>query len=191
MLEQRKQLETELVALYEAHAPGMTRYAGSLTHCADLARDAVQETFVRYFVERSYGRLIEHPRGWLFQVLRRYLFDGKSSASFTREVPEENLREVSDPGIGPENMAQQAEMAGHLTASLSIRERECLDLRAEGLSYLEIAEVMGLKTGTVGAMLARAHQKIRTAAEQSSTTEADVAGAVRYLFNGGHTCPST
>jgi predicted DNA-binding protein (UPF0251 family) len=46
---------------------------------------------------------------------------------------------------------------------LSPREMECVRLRTEDLRYEEIARVLGLQTGTVGALLARAHGKIRKA----------------------------
>jgi DNA-directed RNA polymerase specialized sigma24 family protein len=40
---------------------------------------------------------------------------------------------------------------------------ECVRLRMEDLRYEEIAGVLGLSAGTVGALLARAHGKIRKA----------------------------
>jgi DNA-directed RNA polymerase specialized sigma24 family protein len=52
-----------------------------------------------------------------------------------------------------------------LYPDLSPREIECVRLRAEGLRYEEIAGVLGLQSGTVGALLARAHKKIRQAAK--------------------------
>jgi DNA-directed RNA polymerase specialized sigma24 family protein len=50
-----------------------------------------------------------------------------------------------------------------LEIGLSPREIECIRLRTEDLSYEEIAGVLGLRPGTVGALLARAHGKIRKA----------------------------
>jgi DNA-directed RNA polymerase specialized sigma24 family protein len=40
---------------------------------------------------------------------------------------------------------------------------ECVRLRMEDLRYEEIAAVLGLRAGTVGALLTRAHDKIRKA----------------------------
>jgi DNA-directed RNA polymerase specialized sigma24 family protein len=42
---------------------------------------------------------------------------------------------------------------------------ECVRLRSEDLTYEEIAEVLGLHVGTVGALLARAHEKVRKSAD--------------------------
>lgn len=62
-----------MLSLYRDHASGLSRYAASLARNQDAARAAVQEIFLRYFVERHYGRQIENPRAWLYDVLRTQL----------------------------------------------------------------------------------------------------------------------
>jgi DNA-directed RNA polymerase specialized sigma24 family protein len=44
---------------------------------------------------------------------------------------------------------------------LAPRELECVRLRAEGLNDAEIAEVLSIRSGTVGALLSRALGKCR------------------------------
>ena len=68
----QKQLELELVGLYREHASELSRYAASFSQNQNGAREAVQEIFLRYFIERRYGRQIENPRTWLYHVLRNY-----------------------------------------------------------------------------------------------------------------------
>ncbi len=185
----RAQLEAEVVALYEQHAEGLLRYATGMAHSDDLARDGVQETFLRYFVERTYGRAIELPRAWLYLVLRNYIFDRLTSGPATRELGDQDLSGVTDPGGDPEVQVQRSQIADRIAASLSERERECLGLRSEGFSYLEIAGLMGLRTGTVGALLTRANQKIRNATSDTESDSLDVVEAVHRLFRGGEPCP--
>lgn len=183
----RPELEAEIVQLYSEHAANLKRHAANIVRRDDLAADAVQETFMRYFVERSFGRPIAHPRAWLYQVLRHYLFDRMNQDTAT--AGDEPLRRMADPRSDPEDQLRHAEMADAIAASLSIRERECLGLRAEGFSYLEIAGIMGLKTGTVGALLVRAHNKIRSAAACAQEGETHVAGAVHRLLRGPGSTP--
>jgi len=60
---------------------------------------------------------------------------------------------------------------------------ECVRLRIEDLRYEEIASVLGLSAGTVGALLARAHGKIRKAADSGQINRdvrKAVAGEERY-----------
>ena len=177
----RPELEAEIVQLYSDHAANLKRHAAGIVRCDDLAGDAVQETFMRYFAERSYGRAIDHPRAWLYQVLRHYLFD-RMAGNPAAEPRGDSLEGIADPGSDPEARVRHSEMAGVIAASLSIRERECLGLRSEGFSYLEIAGIMGLKIGTVGALLVRAHNKIRSAARQSNEGETHLAGAIHQLL---------
>ena len=54
----------------------------------------------------------------------------------------------------------------HLQAvvrALPDRDRQCLQLRAEGLRYREIAAVLGVSVGTVASSLARAVARVRRA----------------------------
>ena len=154
--------EQATVAAYEEFGGALLRYASQLAVDPDEARDAVQEVFLRYFVERRYGRTIANPRAWLYQVLRHYLLDRIKAAPAQREVHADDFESLAAQGQdNPEELVQQSEAAQEIAHVLSEREFTCLTLRGEGLSYLEIAQTMDIRTGTVGALLARAQSKLR------------------------------
>jgi len=157
-------LESEVRDLYSLHGAALARYAGTLSRSPNSAPDAVQEVFLRYFVERSYGRRIENPRAWLYRVLRNHLLDTRKTAESKHEVIAGSIEFL--PGLleDPELIFHRSQTARHLLALLSVREREALALRHQGLSYEEVAEVLGLRCGTVGALLARAYRKLREGA---------------------------
>jgi len=67
------------------------------------------------------------------------------------------------------------------SAKPEVAELECLRLRTEGLSYEEVGFAMEVRTGTVGALLARAPQKIRKRAESRGGPDLHLAAAVCYL----------
>ena len=157
------EIEREMAALYSLHAPGLLRYAFSFTKDAGGAQDALQEIFLRYFIAQKEGRSLKDPKAWLFRVMRNYLLDILKSSSVKNEVDIEAIQETSDSHNDPEQRYHRTEMARNLAKLLSARELECVRLRAEGLSYDEMAEVLNLRQGTVGATLARAHKKIRRA----------------------------
>jgi len=181
-------LESEIAQLYELHATGLLRYARSKTGSEETAREGLQEAFLRYFIERSYGREITHPRAWLFEVLRNYLSDRISALSARREVPGDHMDHVADLRQDPHGMVEGLQIARDLAASLSERELKCLQLRTEGLSYGEISLVMHVRTGTVGALLARAHEKIRKYAAAGGGTETTMASAVFCLVQEREAC---
>jgi hypothetical protein len=104
---------------------------------------------------------IRNPMAWLYEVLRNYLWDRMRAASAQREVAADHMERMQDLRHDPEVMAVCDQMARQIAATLSGRELKCLRLRTEGLSYEEIGQTMQLRPGTVGAMLVRAHEKIR------------------------------
>lgn len=175
-------LEQEVSNLHHDHGANLLRYAELMADDPDLARDAVQEVFLRYFVERRYGRAIDSPRAWLYQVLRNYVLDRLKSFPLNRQVPPEILETLPAGQATPEEAVCDSEMARQLAAALTRRELDCLRLRAQGLSYLEIAQAMEIRPGTVGALLARIQRKIgQTAYLTPRTGFIETATALRYL----------
>jgi RNA polymerase sigma-70 factor (ECF subfamily) len=175
-------IEQEVVRLYQEHAGLLSRYAASFAQNTDGARDAVQEVFMRYFIERRYGRQIGNPRAWLYHVMRNYLLDRQRTIN-RREVISDDLDRMPGGHQNPEGMLHRSELARELTALLSEREMDCLRLRAEGLEYAEIAELLGIQIGTVGALLSRAQKKIRRSASNNQANTLGAAEAIHFLFD--------
>ncbi len=158
-------------ALYTLHAPGLLRYAYSMINDTGGAQDALQEIFLRYFVARSEGQQFVDPKAWLYRVLRNHLLDTLKSSSAKNEIAMDKIDDPSDGWNDPERHYHRTEMARDLARVLAPRELECVRLRAEGLSYDEIAQVLDLRQGTVGATLARAHKKVRRALGYAEETK--------------------
>jgi RNA polymerase sigma-70 factor (ECF subfamily) len=155
----------------------MLRYAFGVSGNREAAQDAVQEAFLRYFIARSGGQEIRHPKAWLFRVLRNHALDQRKAGS-RNEIGLESLRNSPGRELDPESGYSRAEfMRRTLQDALSPRELECVRLRAEGLRYEEIADVLRLRPGTVGALLTRAHKKIRQTANGSASAEYNLAVA--------------
>ncbi len=157
-------IEQEIAAAYETYADGLYHYAVSLLRQPEDARDALQEAFLRYFLQRNCGGQVDHPRAWLYRVLRNYILDHLDRASRKHEIPGTNTDKFQGSGGDPEALSYRSQVAEQIRAILSDRELNCLLLRTEGLSYAEIADVMTLKVGTVGAYLAHVQKKLRDAA---------------------------
>jgi RNA polymerase sigma factor (sigma-70 family) len=73
----------------------------------------------------------------------------------------EAITQRADWRQDPEGSLLGKELAASLRVSLTPREMECLQLRMDGLCYREIAEVLRIRPGTVGALLARALRRIQ------------------------------
>jgi RNA polymerase sigma factor (sigma-70 family) len=173
----KEKLAEEIAALYAKEAPGMLRYACPLTGDTDMARDAVQEAFFRFFLSRSAGQSIVSPRAWLFRVVRNYLLDHKRAASRNIGDVEALLNLPAPPHVsGEERVSDLLQELAQI--GLSAREIECVRLRMEDLRYDEIAGVLGLQPGTVGALLTRAHEKMRKAAAAGLRQEQSLVRAI-------------
>jgi len=168
-------IEQEIADLYEKEAGGILRYAGALAHNRETAHDALQEAFLRFFLCRSAGQDIRSPRGWLFRVAHNYVLD-QIKAGSRNEVGVDSLLNMPCPAHRPDNEGRVSDLLQELVQiGLSAREMECVRLRAEDLRYEEIAVVLGLHSGTVGALLARAHGKIRKAVSGGTRKAGDLA----------------
>uniref|UniRef100_Q01PL2 RNA polymerase sigma factor SigS n=1 Tax=Solibacter usitatus (strain Ellin6076) TaxID=234267 RepID=Q01PL2_SOLUE len=184
------ELECEVAALYTAHARELHRFAALTLHQQDGASDAVQEAFLRYFAERKCGGTIENPRAWLYRVLHNYLLDRQARASVKREVAAEEMVEPLDEANNPEARVARSQAARQIAEDLTGREFECLLLRAEGLSYEEMATALGIRSGTVGALLARVRRKLLDVKGDHGAVRMGIAEALGSLLHEGGSYPS-
>lgn len=162
IVESPRKFEEELSELYREMAPQLFRYALLLTRNASVAQDAVQETFLKYHIQRQRAE-VKAERAWLFRVLRNYVLDQQKSLASKMSVGLEEARAYPDRSQSPDKVFEQSEAMKVAVQLLSPRELQCLQLRREGFSYKEIAHILDVEPGTVGAMLARGAEKLRKA----------------------------
>jgi RNA polymerase sigma-70 factor (ECF subfamily) len=116
-----------------------------------MAEDLSQEAFLRLHNHLAMGRPEQNIRAWLFRVAYRLWIDrlreGKREAPVDGEAWELWSQALRDPSPGAEEELLARERREWLRAAvlgLSEVERQALHLRADGLQYREIAEVLGL-----------------------------------------------
>lgn len=150
-------LEKEVTTEYERHGASLKRYL--LGHGASAAKadDLIQDAFLKYYLLRLAGEKVENPRAWLFTVVRHGWLEVLRSPRYQREV---ELAPAVATGVEPDDGMWRSLWA-LAVGSLAPREKQCMELRRDGLQYDEIAEVMGVQPGTVAALIARAQTKIR------------------------------
>jgi RNA polymerase sigma-70 factor (ECF subfamily) len=150
--------QQDVAALYSERGGELLNYALAVARNEELARDAIQEAFMRYFVARCEGAEIVAPRPWMYRVIHNYLLDCMRQ-SRSREDAE--LRRVPARGPDIEDECMRREIFDLARRKLSPREYDCFRLRTQGLGYEEIATQLDLKSGTVGALISRAINKLR------------------------------
>jgi RNA polymerase sigma-70 factor, ECF subfamily len=160
--------ESEVIALFDLFRAPLLRYLMNLGIAVADGEEIVQETFLALFEHLGRGGSRENLRGWLFRVAHNL---GLKRARRARrwEIGQE-LEPVADAAPNPEEQAvyseRQRQMLSVLRA-LSEQDRQCVSLRAAGLRYREIAQVLGISLGSVSISIARSIARFSRAAGDS------------------------
>jgi len=134
----------------------LLRYATWMLRDWDLAREVVQETFLRLCREEP-SKVDGHIPQWLFTVCRNLAFDTRKR--------EARMTPLQETDIGVDSNLEQREAVGEifrLVETLPKNQREVVYLKFQcDLSYKEISEVTRLSIGNVGLLLHNALGAIR------------------------------
>ena len=160
-------VQREVLQLFDQFAPALRRYVRACGLPPDAAEDVVQDAFLALFkhLQRSGSR--ENLRGWLVQVSYRGAL--KHRERLARRQRRENvwaaeaMDRAGQAALDPEGHAVESQRRRRLleiVRSLSRRQQTCLHLRAEGLSYREIAQVLDVSLGTVAKAVAGAVRRL-------------------------------
>ncbi|MCI0418723.1 MAG: sigma-70 family RNA polymerase sigma factor [Acidobacteria bacterium] len=164
------ELEERVAAIFKLLRQPVFRYVVGMVGDRDGAEDVMQEVFLRLYCSVRKGETISNCRSWVFHVAYRLAVDllranGKAESLEGSELASA-LERILEPGADPERRLLEQEQNDRLLSAwscLSPQERHCLNLRAEGLSYSEIASVLGIRSSSVGSFLARGITKIKKA----------------------------
>ena len=142
--------------LVDRYANEMYRLAVSLVGNATDAEDVVQETFSGAFQAMPDFEGRSSVRTWLSRILVKQAAKWRRRRKVRRTV----VLDATAPGPSPEP-GLRIDVLGTLE-TLSPEHREVIALREfQGMSYEEIAEVLGVPRGTVESRLFRARQELR------------------------------
>lgn len=111
------------------------------------AEDLTQEVFLRLFRCLDKGQVVLNIRAWVFRVAHNLAITRQKKAAVLTSLNVEAWEKQPAPGDMERSLLEQEQYARFekALALLGPEERRCLDLRAEGLTYREIAEVMGMR----------------------------------------------
>lgn len=156
--------ERAATLIVSRHAPALSRYAASLGP-GDLVEELVQDTFVKAFGALDQFRGESSLSTWLFTILRRLSMD-RARSDRRRGEEEELSPTLSDGEYGALDGLVAAETAARVEVAvgkLTQMQREVFQLRvSDGISYREIAEIVG---STEGAARVHYHNALRALKE--------------------------
>jgi RNA polymerase sigma factor (sigma-70 family) len=141
--------------IYERRYARFLRVAEAIVGDADVARDVVQDAFVRLIRSRQRFRGEGSLDGWVWRTVVN------TARNVRRDV---SKHRAEDPSVEPTATNGHVVDAGvrALLATLPERQRLVLFLRYYAdLDYRTIAEALEIQPGTVGATLNQAHSAMK------------------------------
>lgn len=161
-----KLLPQQIEALYESHGPAVRRFLLGVLKDADLAEEALQQTFIQV-MEHGHTARTESMKPWIFKVafneaiaLRRR---AKTRADAMRELAldprlSHAIQATGDQVIGAEDLM----IAQDAVARLPEAQREVVHLRfRESMTFAQISESLEIPMGTTLTRMRLALSKLR------------------------------
>jgi RNA polymerase sigma-70 factor, ECF subfamily len=165
-------LENEVISLFDEFRSRLLRYALSFGLSVHDGEEVIQEVFLSLHRHLRLGRSRKNLRGWLFRVVHNLALKHRFAAHQVRESVQSDANWIEkhiDPAPNPEEQLAAAQRHDRLRAVLEAlpeRDQCCLHLRAEGLRYREIANVLGMSLGAVSNSLTRSLARLERADEK-------------------------
>jgi RNA polymerase sigma-70 factor (ECF subfamily) len=166
-------LEEEVAGLFERLRDRLLRYLLSFGLPVQDGEEVIQEVFLSLFLHLQRGRPRDNLRGWVFRVAHNLALKRRtqSNGAFANPASLAGSADdlLADPTPNAEDQLASSQQQQRLWAALRalpVQDRRGLALRAEGLSYREIAEVLGISLGAVSNLLSRSLARLERAAER-------------------------
>lgn len=160
-------LEEQIGQIFEALRMPVYQYLLSVFGEPALAEDLTQDAFLQLYRSLLKGLEINNIRFWIFRVAHNLALNNKKHQQFISAIQVDSMDEIEmtlpDNSLNPEQIVLQREKFAQLFNGLKVltlNERQCLYLRAEGFRYKEIAEIMNVGVPTVGEYLRRSIRKL-------------------------------
>jgi RNA polymerase sigma-70 factor (ECF subfamily) len=163
--EQRISQSKWVRSLVDTHAADLTRYAASILRDDDLAKDVVQDVFLRLW-KAPRATVEGHERAWLFKVCRNRSLDIYRKGGRMQPMNDAIAEQTPADAPGPQHQAEQHDSQARILQmmqSLPEKQQEVVRLKFQnGMSYKEIAAVTEHSVTNVGFLLHTAIQTLRT-----------------------------
>lgn len=145
----------------EDYRPRLYRLAYAWTRNVALAEDLAQETLMKAWRKRAQLRDAAAGRAWLFSILANCHMDHLRRHQEMEDIDTLPLIDESSPEIEADRRTVIGRVRAAV-AALPAGQRQIITLvDLEGLSYVEVANILNVPVGTVMSRLCRARRALR------------------------------
>jgi len=155
-------VEREVAAAYDQHAPQLRAFAIAATRKGEVADDVVQDAFLRLVIELKAGRTPANVGGWLYRVCANLIVSRGRRQSVADRMRALLVRRDAEPS--PEDHALRSERDRTLALALSrlpAEARVALLLAARGMGSAEIGLAIHRSPTAPRTYLCRARVRLR------------------------------
>ena len=146
-----------VVDLFDLHAPALFRFAAGMLRDPDAAQDVVQDAFLKLVQHGAAGGPLPNPRGWLFTVVAHGCRDRQRRAwRLLPWMPALDRRASTETA----DRFDTRDIVRAALLRLRSRDRLLVLLKAQGLTYEEMARAASIRETSVGRLLARALDRL-------------------------------
>jgi RNA polymerase sigma-70 factor (ECF subfamily) len=160
-------LEDEVAELFDAFRGPLLRYLSAVGLSSYDGEEVIQEIFLSLFLHLRDGKPRSNIRGWIFRVAHNLGLKRREANHRTLKLVVHLAERAGEfePDAGPDpeqhvSTLQRRERLLAIVQALPEQDRRCLYLRAEGLRYREIAQVLDISLGSVALSLARSLRRL-------------------------------
>jgi RNA polymerase sigma-70 factor (ECF subfamily) len=176
-------------ALFEKHKDAV--YSIALRYSGDpaIAQDIAQDTFLKLFSTIESFRGDSNFESWLYRIVVNSCFDQKRKTRRFAPLLDEVLAALRTPDVSVLDEVLRSEMSTSVRSvvdSLAPDQRMVIVLRyTQGLSYDEIAAILGCAAGTVASRLNRAHKVLERRLSRIAGMKARTGAAEKRRTSNG------
>jgi RNA polymerase sigma-70 factor (ECF subfamily) len=149
-------------ALFERYKDAVYSVALRYSGDAAVAQDIAQDTFLKLFSAVGSFRGDSNFESWLYRMVVNSCFDQRRKTRRLGPLLDEVMSLLRTPDVSALDGLLRSEMSAQVKLvidSLAPDQRMVVVLRyTQGLSYEEIAAIMGCAAGTIASRLNRAHK---------------------------------
>ena len=144
--------EDKFIKAFDAYADGIFRYCFFRVFNRELAKDLVQDTFMRAWEYASKGNKIENLKAFLYKIAHNLVVDESRKA-----------KEYSLDALISQGFDAPSEEVLAVVSLLEEEYRDAVQMRhVEGFSPKEIAQITGESENVISVRIHRGLAKLRT-----------------------------
>jgi RNA polymerase sigma-70 factor (ECF subfamily) len=163
-LPHREVEQQAFVEIYREHYATVFNIAQRILGATEEAEEIAQETFIKLYQRWPNLTINISLRSWLARVAINLSISRYRRYRRSRELNKQlssRANEVSESTEEKVVARQEAALVAKALGKLRKRDRTCLIARYAGLSYQEVADIVGARPSSIGKILQRAEASLK------------------------------